>query len=173
MSITTAISVGGLPPSASSEDRVRDTLTVLVQRAEELGDRLLGRLLVFVPDGEQVFRRFCRAQGRTPLRVLQLLHALRSDRTAFVRACAMLARHQTSLGVDEFHYDAFGAALLLVLHELLGDEYDEATENAWAEFYADIAETILAATVKAGAGTVSEGELPYDKATTAAWARAR
>lgn len=130
---------------------------MLIPRAEELGDRLLGRLLVFVSDSGQVFRRFCRARGQTPLRVLQRLHALRSDRNAFVRACAMLARHQASLGVEEFHYDAFGAALLLVLHELLGDDYDEATENAWAEFYADIAETMLAAMAMTGAGTVREG----------------
>lgn len=157
MSIANAKLVGALPPTAGSEDRLRDTLTALAPRAEELGDRLLGRLLVFAPDCGQVYGRVCHAHGKAPLRILQLLHALRSDRDAFVRVCTMLACNQAVLGVKEAHYDAFGAALLVVLRELLGDEYDEATETAWAEFYADIAETMLAATVMTGTGAVREG----------------
>lgn len=141
-------------------DRLGDTLARLAPRSGELGFQLLDRLARLAPDTRWWLQDTAEARGRLLLRALQHLHALRAHRDDFTRACAELARIQHRFGVEEFHYDALGAALLGALRELLGEDYDEDTETAWAEFYADIAETTLAAAAECGdphhAGGMSE-----------------
>lgn len=85
----------------------------------------------------------------------ELLQALcdgADDAHAARRACLRLGRAHAAIGVREADYDALGTALLITLHELLGDTFAGSTEDAWAAAYGALAEGIIAASLPAAPG---------------------
>ena len=58
---------------------------------------------------------------------------------------AELGRRHVDYGVGEADYDAVGAALLMALHEAIGEAFTPEVEQAWAAVYGEMAETMIAA----------------------------
>lgn len=58
---------------------------------------------------------------------------------------AALGRRHVDYGVGEADYDAVGAALLIALHETLGEVFTPSVEQAWAAVYGEMAEAMIAA----------------------------
>ena len=56
-----------------------------------------------------------------------------------------LARRHVAYGTEPAHYDVVGQVLLSVLGEALGDDFDQATHDAWAAAYSAIAGRMIAA----------------------------
>lgn len=99
-------------------------------------------------------------QARFAQKLTEIVRALPrlSDLTAHTRDLGV--RH-AGYGVRAVHYRAVGDALLGALAAVLGDEFDEATRQAWALAYNLVAETMLAgaaAARTAPAGTVRRGQ---------------
>lgn len=58
---------------------------------------------------------------------------------------AELGRRHVDYGVGEADYDAVGAALLMALHEAIGEAFTPEVEQAWAAVYGEMAEAMIAA----------------------------
>jgi len=68
---------------------------------------------------------------------------------ALEASIAELGKRHLDYGVGEADYDAVGAALLIALHDTLGDAFTPDVEQAWAAVYGEMAEAMIAASATA------------------------
>lgn len=80
-----------------------------------------------------------------------IVHAV-SDLSALVARTAPLGVRHVEYGVEPDHYDLVGEALVLAMADVLGADWDEATESAWRYAYDLVAETMLQAGYTSGQG---------------------
>lgn len=124
-------------PLAASMDR-------LVTQAEGFGECLQRRLIAQSPELPALFRQATATHGLQVLQSMQALDAARQQPDRLRELCAELMDRYRAHALCEAHFDALGAALLGCLRELLAETFDEATEEAWASLYGEIAETMIA-----------------------------
>lgn len=137
-----------IPPPATaettSEDPLASSLARLLAQPDCFGRALRAHLFSLAPELRPMFGEDVATHG---LRLLHAFHALmgcRSDAPRFDALCAELAARHRGYGLNEAHFDLIGTALLSCLRELLDEDFDEATQNAWAGLYGEIAETLIA-----------------------------
>jgi hemoglobin-like flavoprotein len=61
----------------------------------------------------------------------------------FTRKLGDFGQRHVDYGVMELHYRGFGEALMLTLGEFLGPEFTPDTQDAWAEFYSLMAQSMI------------------------------
>jgi hemoglobin-like flavoprotein len=61
-----------------------------------------------------------------------------------VEIAEMAKRHHT-YGVKKVHYQMVGNALLWTLEKGMGNDWNEATRDAWSQCYTELANTMIAA----------------------------
>lgn len=76
--------------------------------------------------------------------LLQMLAALCASVAGDPDGGAALGLRHAAFGVREEHYDTLGTALLVMLHERLGDTAYAASRDTWAEAYGAMAERMIA-----------------------------
>lgn len=124
--------------------RVRDSYAALGD-TDAFGRRFYATLLRLRPDARALFPADLDMQVRKFVDMLAAIVNGLDMPAQLLREAGELGRRHLAYGVREDDYDDAGAALLMALHEHLGDAFTPATEQAWATAYADIAEAMIAA----------------------------
>lgn len=131
--------------SADQIGRIRASFAAVVPVTDTVAARFYGRLFNLAPDARALFGPDLRAQGR---KLFQTLAAVVDQLDALDRitpAVRDLGIRHADYGATARHYQAVGAALLDTLRSTLGADFDHATEDAWADAYALLAEVMQAA----------------------------
>jgi hemoglobin-like flavoprotein len=108
-------------------------------RADEFGQRFYARLFELDPASRSLFRSDLQLQSRKLLDMLAaIVDSLQRPELLQPMFRALGERH-AAYGVSEEQYDDVGAALLMSLRAVLGDEFSDDVEAAWATLYAELA----------------------------------
>lgn len=111
------------------------------------GVRFYERLFELDPSLRELFGGDLERQASMFVSALTLaVFHLDADRR-LERATLDLGRRHGGYGVRPEHYETFGQALLWALRERLGDDFDDATREAWEAAY-----RLLAAEMRAASG---------------------
>lgn len=140
-------------PKSSSEAPLSQYDTKLVQHsfakvetiAEVAAKMFYDRLFAIDPSAQALFSGDMEAQGRRLMAMIAAPVGGLDDLAGLVPVVEELgARHQ-GYGVKEAHYGIIGAALFWTLEQGLGDAFTPEVTSAWANVYAVLAETLIAA----------------------------
>jgi nitric oxide dioxygenase len=105
-----------------------------------------GRLFELDPRARALFRRTdLAAQGKVLMQTLAVVVKSVDRLDTIVPAVEALGRRHAGYGVTPRDYDTVGAALLWTLEQGLGDGFDTATRDAWAEAYGVLASVMIGA----------------------------
>lgn len=124
--------------------RLRAGLLALAP-AERFAARFYEVLFALDPAARRLFSGPIDAQAAKFADMISSLAATLDDPARASAMVAELGRRHAGYGVAEHHYDAVGAALLQALRQAHGPDWDEALEDAWASFYGELAEGMIAA----------------------------
>lgn len=131
--------------------RVRDSFAAIGDLAD-FGRRFYATLFRLRPDARSLFPVDPDMQVRKLVDMLAAIVRALDDPAWIEREFSALGRRHAGYGVGEDDYDDVGAALLITLRERFGDAFTPALEQAWATFYGDLAEAMIAAEHEADAG---------------------
>lgn len=120
--------------------RLQRDVAALRQQPAEAATCFFDRLALFDPALAGLFP--ARRAAREAL-LLQMLAALCVSVSGGADGATLGLRH-AAFGVREEHYDTLGTALLVMLHERLGDTAYAASRDLWAEAYGAMAERMIA-----------------------------
>lgn len=110
------------------------------------------RLFEVAPAVRPLFGDDMQEQGRKLMAMLAMVVRGLTRLDDLVPNVQALGRRHAAYGAQPAHYDVVGATLLWTLRQGLGDAFTPAHEEAWADAYALLAQTMLAA----AAGTQAE-----------------
>ena len=111
--------------------------------APEVGRRFYERLFEMRPDVKAMFSADPATHGARLMGAMGIvIDALEGPAEVTPLLVALGRRHQVH-GVTQAHYALGGQVLLITLADALGDEFDPATERAWAVAYGWVAATML------------------------------
>lgn len=77
------------------------------------------------------------------MKVIDVAIGLLNQWELFVRSLRDFGRRHVAYGVRESHYLGFGDALMLTLGEFLGPDFTPDTQDAWAEFYGLMSQSMI------------------------------
>ena len=82
------------------------------------------------------------AQGNKLIQMVELAVSTLGDPATLMPALRGLGRRHAGLGVQEQHYETFGAALIDTLRPCLGVAFTPDVEEAWVEVYGELVGTM-------------------------------
>ena len=115
---------------------VQDSFIHVLPIPDETASVFYDRLFALAPDTRALFRHDMVEQGRKLVLTLATVVNGLDRLDDIVPVAQELARRHVDYGVANRHYAAVGSALLATLAQLLGDDFDPATEAAWGAAYA-------------------------------------
>lgn len=93
------------------------------------------RLFQIAPDTEVLFEKDLTAQGRKLVATLSFIIDNLDDPDSLLPAAGDLARRHVGYNVKASQYAVVGQALIETLRDLLGEQFDRRTEEAWTSTY--------------------------------------
>jgi nitric oxide dioxygenase len=120
--------------------RVRASWSLLAPIAETAAARFYERLFELDPSLAPLFAAADpTSQRRKLVQTLAMVVAGIEEFDRLLPAVEALGRRHDAYGVRPEHYATVGEALLWTLRRALGDAFDDATRQAWAEAFATLA----------------------------------
>ena len=124
--------------------RIRGTWAAVASDPELATSLFYGRLFQLRPDLRQLFRADMRVQGRKLADTLNYVVDNLEDSEVLDEPVRALGIRHRNYGAADNDYADVGAALIWTFKSLLGDEFDETAEGAWAEVYGEISKRMVA-----------------------------
>ena len=131
---------------------VRRTFALIEPRAEVMALVFYQRLFALDPSLRALFSTDIDEQGQKLVQMLGGAVALLDQPFALGPSLEALGRRHVGYGVEVRHYEIVGEALLGALEECLGSGFTREAMDAWAAFYA-----VVANAMKRGAAAGSAG----------------
>ena len=103
------------------------------------------RLFELEPDLRFMFTGDIRVQARKLMAMIELVVDNLNQFDTLLPRVTELGRSHVGYGVQAAHYDMVEAALLWMLHTALEEGFTQADEQAWAQAYTVLADTMKAA----------------------------
>lgn len=100
------------------------------------------RLFTIAPEVQPLFKRDISEQGRMLMGMLATVVARLDDLGELVPAVQKLGARHAAYGVRDEHFAPVGEALLWTLEQGLGEDFTDATREAWATAYGILAGTM-------------------------------
>jgi len=97
------------------------------------------------PELRPLFHGDLAAQGRRLMEMIGAAVRLLDHPQSLLPVLAQLGARHAGYGVQPGDYRKVGQALIATLTEALGDDFDDATREAWAAMYALVSTTMMAA----------------------------
>ena len=110
-----------------------------------------GRLFELAPEVEPLFKNDVTVQGRKLIQMLNTIVANLDNPGAILQPVRDLGVRHLGYGVTEKHYGAVEQALLWMLEQGLGTEFNNNLRAAWIETYATLADIMKTAAAEAAA----------------------
>lgn len=137
--------------SARQIERVRDSFVRVLFLSDEAAARFYARLFELAPETRGMFRGDLREQGRNLISALATIVTGLSRLETMLPTIHDLAIRHVGYGVREYHYAAVGDALMHMLTELVGPDFDHETAEAWSRAYDLLSEAMIGASRRAAA----------------------
>lgn len=118
---------------------VQDTFKMVVPIQETAAELFYNRLFEISPSTREMFKGDMKEQGRKLMATIGIAVASLNNLQAIVPTVQALGVKHVSYGVEDWHYDKVGEALLWTLGQGLGEAFTEAAEAAWTETYVTLA----------------------------------
>jgi hemoglobin-like flavoprotein len=121
---------------------VQTSFARVIPRSETMANVFYKRLFALDSSLRQMFPVDLTEQKKKLMSVLQLAVKSLEKFEALVPALENFGRKHATYGVRDQHYKTVGAALILTLKQMLGEEFTPEIKTAWLETYALIAGTM-------------------------------
>ena len=95
------------------------------------------------PSLKPLFKGSMEEQGKRLMQMIGAAVGKLDDLPTLIPILQSLGRRHVDYGVVPRHYDTVGAALLLTLHQGLGEAFTPAVRAAWAEVYGVMAKVMI------------------------------
>ncbi|WP_161556043.1 globin [Mangrovicoccus ximenensis] len=113
---------------------LKDSFPAVFRAKARVGTLAYRHLFEQAPETEALFSGTFSAQHEMLVEELALILRVAETDEPLPKA-ARLGRYHASLGVEKAHFAAMRSALLAAITEVLGPEFDAATEAAWTEAF--------------------------------------
>jgi hemoglobin-like flavoprotein len=135
-------------------ERLRDSWSLVEERADDLAEAFYARLFELDPALRDLFAATdMEIQAQKFLAMMTEIVRVVDDSGQLVPALRDSGRRHRGYGVVSRDYLTVGEAFLGAMERVLGPEFDDATRDAWAEAY-----TQVATVMQNGAGAASAGD---------------
>lgn len=124
---------------------IRRQFGQIVARKEAFAAAFYAHLFAGDPTIQALFPADMRPQRARLVQALAQIILSLGNLQAVMAAVHELGIRHAGHGVHPDHYNAVGEALLATLGEMLGDEFDDAAQAAWARAYGMIADAMAEA----------------------------
>lgn len=114
-----------------------------IANKKSLGLLFYSKLFHLAPNTEALFKEDMDSQALKLIATLSFIIDSLDEEDALLTAAADLAVRHVSYNVTADQYSLVGQALLETLRELLGANFDAATETAWAETYTALSKHMI------------------------------
>ena len=129
--------------AASDVERVQKSFIAIALNSVETADMFYRRLFETHPELEGCFTGEMKDFGYQPIEIIQVIVAGILSNDAVLPVYRDLGNPYREYGVEVADYAAVAEALMWTLEQKLGDEFTPDVRNAWVNFYALIAETMI------------------------------
>ncbi len=109
-----------------------------------LGDVFYGRLFFKYPALRSLFKGSMESQYQKFIDMLSIIVARLDRPDAVAQEIHQLARTHKGYGVEPWHYDIVGEALLWTLERGLGTDWNDEVKQAWVACYDSLSQEMLA-----------------------------
>ena len=128
---------------------VQDTFKMVVPIQETAADLFYNRLFEIAPSTREMFKGDMKEQGKKLMATIGIAVTSLTNLEAIVPTVQALGVKHVGYGVEDWHYDKVGEALLWTLGQGLGDVFTKEVEAAWTETYVTLATVMKDAAAKA------------------------
>lgn len=132
-----------LPISATDIERVQQSYIAVALDSEETANLFYGRLFESHPELEGRFTGEMKQYGHQPIEIIQVMVAGILSNDSVLPLVRELGNRYREYGVDVADYAAVAEALMWTLEQKLGSGFTADIRNAWVNFYALIAESMI------------------------------
>jgi hemoglobin-like flavoprotein len=130
---------------------VQDSWERVVRMQDDAVDLFYRRLFDIDPGLRQLFTGDMHAHGRRMAGMVTLFVRDLDPAERAMPAIRALGRRHAGYDVRDEDYDVFGLALLSMVEQVLGSEFDDAVHEAWATAYALLTRSMQASTTAVAA----------------------
>jgi len=132
-----------LPISTGDIEHVQQSFIAIGLDSAETADMFYGRLFETHPDLESRFTGEMKEFGHQPIEIIQVMVAGILSNESVLPVVRELGNRYREYGVEVSDYAAVAEALMWTLEQKLGDGFTPDIRNAWVNFYALIAESMI------------------------------
>ncbi|MGB0630332.1 MAG: globin domain-containing protein [Alphaproteobacteria bacterium] len=132
-----------LPISSGNIEHVQQSFIAVALDSDETAEMFYGRLLEAHPELENRFTGEMKTYGHQPIEIIQVMVAGILSNDSVLPVVRELGNRYREYGVEVSDYAAVAEALMWTLEQKLGDGFTPDIRNAWVNFYALIAETMI------------------------------
>ena len=131
--------------SADQIELVQSSFQKVVPIKETAAELFYGRLFEIEPSVQSLFQGDMKEQGMKLMGVLGTVVSGLSDLDAIVPVAEELAVRHVEYGVQDWHYEVVGEALLWTLEQGLGEDFTDEVREAWFTAYSILARVMIEA----------------------------
>jgi nitric oxide dioxygenase len=131
---------------------VQRSFDLALHQADALAVAFYDHLWTIAPETRAMFPQEMAAQRQKLLDELTAIVAAVGHLDQLVARTGVLGARHVEYGVEPYHYELVGDALVAALADVLGADWDTATEDAWRYAYDLVAETMLRSAYTSGQG---------------------
>ena len=128
---------------------VQDTFKMVAPIQETAAELFYNRLFEIAPSTKELFKGDMKEQGKKLMATIGIAVTSLTNLAAIVPTVQALGVKHVGYGVEDWHYDKVGEALLWTLGQGLGDVFTKEVEAAWTETYVTLATFMKVAAAKA------------------------
>ena len=132
-----------LPISAADIERVQQSFIAVALDSGDTADLFYARLFETHPELEARFTGEMKQYGHQPIEIIQVMVAGILSNDSVLPLVRELGNRYREYGVEVGDYAAVAEALMWTLEQKLGDGFTPDIRNAWVNFYALIAESMI------------------------------
>ncbi len=151
-----------LPIGAASIALVQHSFARVAPASGQAAQQFYGHLFQAHPELRALFKGDMRAQGNKLMDMLNAAVAMLNRPWALSPVLRQLGLRHAGYGVQDWHYDAVGTALIKTLADALGPAFGTPERDAWAHVYG-----CLATAMKAASGAATTANPPTRVANAA------
>lgn len=124
---------------------IRRSFEQIAPVAEDAAALFYRTLFAQSPELRPLFKGDLDSQGRRLMEMIGAAVRLLDHPPSLLPVLAQLGARHAGYGVEPGDYRKVGQALMATLSQALGDDFDDATREAWGAMYALVSETMIAA----------------------------
>lgn len=129
--------------SSHQIELVQSSFKAVVPIKEQAADLFYSRLFELEPSLKSLFQGDIKEQGKKLMSVLATVVASLQDLGSVVPTVQKLGAAHVEFGVEDWHYEIVGEALLWTLEQGLGEAFTEEVKDAWFTAYSILARVMI------------------------------